>query len=111
MLVHMLVGHDLSLQLGGGEMAHFAAEPVLHRELDHGVGQYPLDAAALDLTGGEGLVVDHGRRLGEHQLDPMRRQLAAIEHAAIGEGARRSAGVALAEIVLPAAIEREVRRQ
>ena len=84
MLVHVLVGHDLSLQLGGGEMAHVAAEPVLHGELDHGVRQHLLDAAAFDLAGGKGLVLDHGRRLGENQLDPMSGDLAAIEHAAIG---------------------------
>ena len=112
MLVHVLVGHDLALQLGRGEMAHVAAEPVLHGELDHGVRQHLLDAAAFDLAGGEGLVVDHGRRLRENQLDPMRGNLAAIEHATIGERTRRrSPACRLTEIVLSAAIQCEVRRQ
>ena len=110
-LVDMLVGHDLALQLGSGEMAHVAAEAVLHGELDHGVWQDLLDAAAFDLAGRKCLFLDHRRRLGENQLDPMGGDCAAIKHAAISERARRRACVPLAEIVLAAAIEREFRRQ
>jgi|SRR6266508_912759 hypothetical protein len=54
-LVHMLVGHDLSLQLGSCKMAHIAAETILHGELDHGVRQHLLDSAAFDLAGGNNL--------------------------------------------------------
>src|SRR6266508_3919927 len=109
--MHVLVGHDLSLQFGSREMAHVAAKPVLHGELDHGVRQYLLNSVAFDLTGGKGLFLDHGRTRGENQLDPMSGDLAAIEHTAIREWTRRRAGVPLAEIVLATGIQREVRRQ
>src|SRR6266480_4775733 len=110
-LVHMLVGHDLSLQLGSYEMAHIAAKTILHGELDHRVWQHLLDAAAFDLAGGKGLTLDHGRSLGEKQFDPMRGNFTAIEHAAIAERAGHGAPVSTTKIVLTAAIKREVWRQ
>ena len=63
--VHMLIRHDLALQLRRGEMTHVAADPVLHPEFDQSVGQHFFNAAAFDLAGGEGLVVDDRRRLGK----------------------------------------------
>ena len=112
MFVDVLVGDDLAVHLGGQIMAGVAAEPVLDAELDPGLRQDALAAAARDLAGGERVSGDHGRRFAQHGRDLLRRELAAVEGAEIGElalGRRRTDPVA--EIVLAAGIELDVGRQ
>ena len=112
MLVDVLVGNDLALHLRRQVVADIAAEPVLHAEFDPGLRQDAFAAAARDLAGGEGMARDHGRGFAQHRRNLLRRKLAAIERAEIGElalGRRRADAVT--EIVLAAGVELEVGRQ
>ena len=84
-LVHVLVGHDLSLQLRRRVMAGVAAEPVLDRVVDEAVRQDTLDAAPLDLSGGEGVA---GITVGvSHRtvVTLLRIEVAPVERADFGE--------------------------
>jgi hypothetical protein len=102
-------GTILAQQLGRRVVAGVAAEPVLHGEFHAGIGQHLLDAGALDLAGGEGVADDCGI-LRQHGLDLARRELAPVQGAEIGELARHAV-IAVAEIVLAAGVEGQLRRQ
>jgi hypothetical protein len=93
-------------------VARVAAEPYLLSEFNQGVGEDALHARALDLARRERMAGDDGRGLAEHGRDPLRGELAAIEYAEISELTRCAAAlVAMAEIVLSASVELDIRRE
>ena len=62
-LMHVLVWHHFSLQLGRGVVTVFAARAFLSAVVDEAIRQHALDAVALDLAGRKGMVCDNGWRL------------------------------------------------
>ena len=108
----MLVRHDLALQFGRRVVAVVAGGAILLGVIDKAVRQDALHAAARDLAGREGVVLDHGRRLAQHHRDLVRDDRATIERAEFAVlPLRRRRADAMAEIVLAACVELYVGRK
>src|SRR3954463_15629281 len=103
MLVDVLVGHDLALQLSRRVVAVIAACGLLRGIIHEAVRQNALHAIARDLAGGEGVALDHGRRLAQHDRYLLRHDLPTIERSELAElSCRRCRADAMAEIILAA---------